>query len=178
LLRSLQKETGGFTEFVPLSFVPDEAPMFKRSLIRELRGGPPADQVARVHALARLMLGATFRNVQVSWVKEGMERSIELLACGANDLGGTLINESISTSAGSKHGQRQSPGALRRAIRAAGRIPAQRDTRYTTLRTFASDGTEDPRDPLDGVSADDPALGSYRQLTQDRRFRFVRPDAQ
>ena len=177
LLRSLQKETGGFTEFVPLSFIHDEAPMFKRSLVKELRPGPPADEVARVHALARLMLGATFRNVQVSWVKEGVERSIELLACGANDVGGTLINESISTSAGSKHGQRLSPATLRRAIRAAGRVPAQRDTRYRTLRTFDADGSADPADPLDAVPADGDALGSYALLTRDPRFRFVRAGA-
>jgi 7,8-didemethyl-8-hydroxy-5-deazariboflavin synthase CofH subunit len=177
LLRSLQKETGGFTEFVPLSFVPDEAPMFKRSLVRELRAGPPADEVARVHALARLMLGATFRNVQVSWVKEGVERSIALLACGANDLGGTLINESISTSAGSKHGQRLSPSTLRRAIRSAGRVPAQRDTRYRTLRTYDGDAAADPLEPLDAVPADGDALGSYGQLTRDPRFRFVRAGA-
>jgi 7,8-didemethyl-8-hydroxy-5-deazariboflavin synthase CofH subunit len=177
LLRSLQKETHGFTEFVPLSFIPDEAPMFKRSLVKELRGGPPADEVARVHALARLMLGATFRNVQVSWVKEGVERSIELLACGANDVGGTLINESISTSAGSKHGQRLSPATLRRAIRAAGRVPAERDTRYRTLRTFDADGSADPADPLDAVPADGDALGSYALLTRDPRFRFVRAGA-
>jgi CofH subfamily radical SAM domain protein len=177
LLRSLQKETHGFTEFVPLSFIPDEAPMFKRSLVKELRGGPPADEVARVHALARLMLGATFRNVQVSWVKEGVERSIELLACGANDVGGTLINESISTSAGSKHGQRLSPATLRRAIRAAGRVPAQRDTRYRTLRTFDADGSGDPADPLDAVPADGDALGSYAMLTRDPRFRFARAGA-
>jgi len=177
LLRSLQKETGGFTEFVPLSFIAEEAPMFKRSLVKELRAGPPADEVARVHALARLMLGATFRNVQVSWVKEGVERSIELLSCGANDLGGTLINESISTSAGSRHGQRLSPATLRRAIRSAGRVPAQRDTRYRTLHTFEGDGATDPADPLDAVPADGDALGSYAQLTRDPRFRFVRDAA-
>lgn len=174
LLRSIQKETGGFTEFVPLSFVAEEAPMFKRSLVRDLRAGPSADDVKRVHALARVMLGATFRNVQVSWVKEGLERSTELLACGANDLGGTLINESISTSAGSRHGQRLSPSSLRRAIRAAGRVPAQRDTRYRTLRAFEGGEESDPRDPLDGVPADAESLGSYAQLTHDPRFRFVR----
>ena len=174
LLRLLQKETGGFTEFVPLSFVPEEAPMFKRSLVHQVRGGPDADDVMRVHALARVMLGATFRNLQVSWVKEGVERSTELLRCGANDLGGTLINESISTSAGSKHGQRLSPATLRKAIRAAGRIPGERDTRYRTLRTFAADGADDPHDALDGVPNDGDALGSYVQLTRDPRFRFVR----
>jgi 7,8-didemethyl-8-hydroxy-5-deazariboflavin synthase CofH subunit len=177
LLRSLQRETGGFTEFVPLSFVAEEAPMYKRSLVRELRAGPTADDVRRVHALARVLLGASFRNVQVSWVKEGLERSTELLACGANDLGGTLINESISTSAGSKHGQRLSPAALRRAIRAAGRVPAQRDTRYRTLRAFEGGQETDPRDPLDAVPSDAESLGSYAQLTRDPRFRFVRAAA-
>jgi FO synthase subunit 2 len=174
LLRSLQKETGGFTEFVPLSFVADEAPLFKRSLSVPRRAGPSADEVSSVHALARLILGATFRNIQISWVKEGLERSTQLLSCGANDLGGTLINESISTSAGSRHGQRLSPATLRRAIRAAGRTPAQRDTRYRVLRSFDSPG-DDPVEPLDAVTTDDERLGSYAQLTRDPRFRFVRP---
>jgi FO synthase subunit 2 len=177
LLRSIQRETGGFTEFVPLSFVADEAPMFKRSLVKPLRAGPGAEGVARVHALARLMLGATFRNIQISWVKEGIERSTELLSCGANDLGGTLMNESISTSAGAKHGQLRSPASLRRAIRAAGRVPAQRDTRYATLRTFEGGEEQDPADPLDAVPADGDPFGSYSELTRDPRFRFVRADA-
>ena len=177
LLRSLQKETGGFTEFVPLSFVAEEAPMFRATLrARDLRAGPPPDEVARVHALGRLMLGATFRNIQVSWVKEGVARSAELLACGANDLGGTLINESISTSAGSRHGQRMAPAALRRAIsEREGRVPAQRDTRYRPLRVFEGDGADDPQDALDAVPDDADAFGSYAQLTRDTRFRFVRP---
>jgi len=177
LLRSIQKETGGFTEFVPLSFVAEEAPMFKRSLVKQLRGGPGVDDVARVHALGRLMLGASFRNIQVSWVKEGIGRSTELLSCGANDLGGTLMNESISTSAGAKHGQLRSPAALRRAIRAAGRVPAQRDTRYNTLRAFEGGAELDPRDPLDAVPADSNPFGSYSELTLDPRFRFARADA-
>src|SRR5689334_2668766 len=125
LLRTIQKNTGGFTEFVPLSFVHQEAPMVQKGLVRQARRGATPEQVVKMHAVARLMLGATFRNVQVSWVKEGLAMSQRLLACGANDMGGTLINESISTSAGAQHGQLASPRDLRRLIRACGRVPAE-----------------------------------------------------
>jgi FO synthase subunit 2 len=172
LLRDLQKETGGFTEFVPLSFVHEEAPMHRRSLVQGLRPGPSRDEVERVHALARLMLGATFRNIQVSWVKEGLSRASVLLGCGANDLGGTLINESISTSAGAAHGQLAAPHELRRAVRGAGLTPAERDTRYRVMRTFGSG--DDQNDPLDRVGDGDLRFGSYEQLTRDARFRFER----
>jgi FO synthase len=175
LLRSVQKETGGFTEFVPLSFVAEEAPMFKRSLVRGVRSGPTEDDVVRVHAIARLMLGATFRNVQVSWVKEGLERATKLLRAGANDLGGTLINESISTSAGSAHGQRSAPSALRGAIRAAELRPAERSTRYAIVRAFGADASADPVEPLDALTDGGASLGSYEELTRDARFRFQPP---
>ena len=89
LLRSIQKETGGFTEFVPLSFVHHESPMFQKGLLAGMRPGPSGNDVIRLFAIARLMLGATFRNIQVSWVKEGMRQSQWLLSCGAGiDLGG------------------------------------------------------------------------------------------
>ncbi len=175
LLRSVQKETGGFSEFVPLSFVAEEAPMFKRSLVRGVRSGPTEDDVVRLHAIARLMLGATFRNVQVSWVKEGLERATKLLGAGANDLGGTLINESISTSAGSAHGQRSSPSALRQAIRDAGLRPAERTTRYAILRSFDLEASSDPVEPLDALTDGGASLGSYEELTRDARFRFQPP---
>jgi 7,8-didemethyl-8-hydroxy-5-deazariboflavin synthase CofH subunit len=175
LLRSVQKETGGFSEFVPLSFVAEEAPMFKRSLVRGVRSGPNEDDVVRVHAIARLMLGATFRNVQISWVKEGLERATRLLRAGANDLGGTLINESISTSAGSAHGQRSAPSALRQAIRDAGRLPAERSTRYAIVRAFGADASTDPVEPLDALTDGGASLGSYEELTRDARFRFRPP---
>jgi len=175
LLRSVQKETGGFSEFVPLSFVAEEAPMFKRSLVRGVRSGPTEDDVVRLHAIARLMLGATFRNVQVSWVKEGLERATKLLQAGANDLGGTLINESISTSAGSAHGQRSAPSALRHAIRAAGLRPAERTTRYAIVRAFGADASTDPVEPLDALTDGGASLGSYEELTRDARFRFQPP---
>ena len=175
LLRSIQKETGGFTEFVPLSFVHHEAPMYNKGLLPDVRPGPTGDDVTRLFAIARLMLGATFRNIQASWVKEGMEKAGDLLACGANDLGGTLINESISTAAGAGHGQLQSPASLRRAIRAAGRVPVQRDTKYRALRRFGRDeaGDEgvDPLDVLTGEEAD-ARFGSYAKVARDERYRF------
>jgi FO synthase subunit 2 len=174
LLRSIQKDTGGFTEFVPLSFVHTESPMFAKGLWRDLRPGPTGNDVIRLFAIARLMLGATIKNVQVSWVKEGMRMGQWLLSCGANDLGGTLINESISTSAGASHGQVMTPSALRRAIRDAGRTPAQRDTRYGILRAFTQEEPETPEalEPLDQVDDPDATFGSYAALTRDGRFRF------
>ena len=146
LLRDVQKDTGGFTEFVPLSLIHQEAPMYRRRLVQDVRAGATGAEVVRVHALARLMLGATVRNIQCSWVKEGPKLAQMLLAAGANDLGGTLINESISTSAGAGHGQLVPPRELRRLVRDLGRIPAQRDTTYGILRLYA-DGSDDDTSP-------------------------------
>src|SRR5256885_4711082 len=109
LLRSIQKDTGGFTEFVPLSLIHSEAPMWSKGLVPGVRPGPTGIEVVKMHALARLMLGPSFRNIQSSWVKEGPKMAQCLLAAGANDLGGTLINESISTSAGAQYGQLVGP---------------------------------------------------------------------
>ena len=172
LLRSIQKETGGFTEFVPLSFVHGESPMFLKGLVAGVRPGPTEDDVVRLFAVARIMLGATFRNVQVSWVKEGVARAERLLSCGGNDLGGTLMNESISTSAGSGHGQRMTPLALRRVIRRAGRAPAERDTRYNLLRAFSRAEEDERHEALDEIGDAEVRLGSYAALTRDGRFRF------
>src|SRR5262249_39347646 len=141
LLRSIQKNTGGFTEFVPLSFVSAEAPLTLRP-----RRGPTESDIVRLYAIARLMLGASIRNIQASWVKGGLPLAASLLSCGANDLGGTLMNESISTSAGATHGQFRSPAELRRAIREAGRQPIQRDTRYRVVRAFATEQNGEPSD--------------------------------
>jgi FO synthase subunit 2 len=174
LLRSIQADTGGFTEFVPLSFVPTHTPMYALARVPGVRPGPSPDEVVRVHAIARLMLGPSLRNIQVSWVKEGMDMAARLLACGGNDLGGTLINESISTSAGAAHGQRQSPRDLRRTIYDAGCVPAQRDTRYTIVRRFGDrPGTDEgAAEPLDHVSDGDQRFGSYHALAHDPRFRY------
>src|SRR5713101_5495976 len=149
LLRSVQKETGGFTEFVPLSLIHSEAPMYAKKLVPDVRPGATGIEVVVMHALARLMLGPTFRNIQASWVKEGPKLCQILLTAGANDLGGTLINESISTSAGAQYGQLVPPGELKRLVRDAGRVPAQRDTVYNVLRVYG-DG-DDEATPLDMV---------------------------
>jgi 7,8-didemethyl-8-hydroxy-5-deazariboflavin synthase CofH subunit len=172
LLRDVQKETGGFTEFVPLSLIHQEAPMYRRRLVPGVRPGATGAEVVRVHALARLMLGATVRNIQCSWVKEGPRLAQVLLGAGANDLGGTLINESISTSAGAGHGQLVPPRELRRLVRDAGRTPAQRDTTYGILKLYA-DGRDDDVSPLDSVDDPDERFGSYRRLTASEKFRFA-----
>jgi 7,8-didemethyl-8-hydroxy-5-deazariboflavin synthase CofH subunit len=171
-LRAIQKRTGGFTEFVPLSFVHAESPLFLRGDVPGVTPGPSGHDVLRVYAIARLMLGAVIPNLQASWVKEGLRMGEQLLAFGVNDLGGTLMNESISTSAGAAHGQLTSPAALRHAIRAAGRIPVQRSTRYEVLRVFSSDGAGDPVEALDAVTDPDAVFGSYAELVADERFRY------
>ncbi len=180
LLRTLQLQTGGFTEFVPLSFVHHEAPMFARQLLPDLRAGATELEVVRLFAIARLMLGRSFRNLQVSWVKQGIAMAERLLGCGVNDLGGTLMNESISTSAGAPHGQLMSPARLRAAVRAAGRIPAERNTRYQILREFpavaegAELAAESAGEPLEQVADPEATFGSYVQLTRAPSFRFRR----
>jgi FO synthase subunit 2 len=176
-LRTIQRETHGFTEFVPLSFVHQEAPMHVKQYLPDLRPGPTGNEVARLYALARLMLGPSLKNIQVSWVKEGIRMGQWMLSCGANDLGGTLINESISTAAGAAHGQFQSPAELRRIIREAGRVPVQRDTRYRKLRTFGATAAPDDDTALDRVVDSEATFGSYAQLTHDARFRFKLPVA-
>jgi FO synthase subunit 2 len=173
LLRDVQKDTGGFTEFVPLSLIHQEAPMYRRRLVPGVRPGATGAEVLRVHALARLMLGPTVRNIQCSWVKEGPKLAQVLLGAGANDLGGTLINESISTSAGAGYGQLVPPRELRRLVRDLGRIPAQRTTTYGILRLYA-DGLEDEASPLDVVENPDERFGSYHRLTASGQFRFSR----
>ncbi len=170
LIRSIQKETGGFTEFVPLSFVHTEAPMYRRQLVSGLRPGPDGLEVLKVHAVARIMLHDCLPNLQVSWVKEGPRMAQLLLGAGANDLGGTLLNESISTAAGSTSGQLMRPAQLRRLIRGAGRVPAERTTLYRIRRTFGAG--EDSEEPLDRVEGLEQRLGSYFELVQDRRFRW------
>jgi 7,8-didemethyl-8-hydroxy-5-deazariboflavin synthase CofH subunit len=174
LLRDIQKRTGGFTEFVPLSFIHHEAPMHQKKLVPSVRDGATRDEVVKMHAVARLMLGATFRNIQASWVKEGPRMAQFLLSCGANDLGGTLINESISTSAGSSYGQLVRPRELRRLIREAGRVPVQRTSAYAPLRTFSTSDDADAS-PLDAIEDPEARFGSYRRLTLANEFRFSRP---
>jgi FO synthase subunit 2 len=161
---------------VPLSLIHQEAPMYQRRLVAGVRPGATGAEVVRVHALARLMLGATFRNIQSSWVKEGPKLAQMLLAAGANDVGGTLINESISTSAGAPYGQLVPPAELRRLVRDLGRVPAQRSTTYEILKLYA-DPTEDEPEPLDAVEDPEARFGSYRRLAESKAFRFAHPTA-
>jgi FO synthase len=125
--REQQRETGGFTEFVPLPFVPMEAPIYIKGRARR---GPTFAETLLVHAVARLALHPWITNVQVSWVKAGPEGVLQALRAGVNDLGGTLMNESISRAAGAGWGQELSPEQMEELIRAAGRVPRQRTTLY------------------------------------------------
>ena len=170
LLRAIQKDTGGFTEFVPLSLIHSEAPMYSKNLVPGVRPGATGVEIVRMHALARVLLGPVLRNIQASWVKEGPKLAQLLLDAGANDLGGTLINESISTSAGASYGQLVPPAELRRLIRDAGRVPAQRDTLYNLLHVYG-DG-DDPDSALDHVENAEARFGSYRRLIASGEFRF------
>ena len=172
LLRDLQRRSGGFTEFVPLSFVHTEAPMYTDGLVKGVRPGATGTEVLKMHAISRLVLTRDIPHIQVSWVKEGVKLSQACLAAGANDLGGTLINESISTAAGSAHGQLLPPRELRRCIRDVGRLPAQRSTLYRILRRFDSE-ENDPADPLDRLSSEKRAgFGSYHELIRQNPFPF------
>ena len=149
LLRDIQMETGGFTEFVPLGFVYWEAPMYKKGLVKNVRAGATGSEVLKMYAVSRLMLNNWIPNIQVSWVKEGPKLAQLCLNAGANDFGGTLINESISSAAGAIHGQLMRPRELRALIRDVGRRPAQRSTTYEILRLL--DGQEEPLDILDSM---------------------------
>jgi 7,8-didemethyl-8-hydroxy-5-deazariboflavin synthase CofH subunit len=166
LLRGIQKETGGITEFVPLSFIAAEAPMMKKSLVPGVRTNVTREDVLRMYAVARLMLDPWITNIQATWVKQGAELAQECLRAGANDFGGTLMNESISTSAGAQHGQFLHPRELRSWIRAAGRVPVQRSTTYQTLRVFEQEPSE-PEPSWDGDR-----FGSYATLIASPEFRF------
>jgi len=174
LIRSIQQQTGGITEFVPLSFVHTEAPMFMKGLVDDVRPGPSGMDVIKMHAVARIMLNNWIPNIQASWVKEGSRMSQLLLAAGVNDLGGTLINESISTAAGAQHGQLMRPTEFRQMIRQAGRIPAERYTTYKTRRVFSDADQE--LDPLDlvGDNVED-VFGSYDRLVKLDTYRFEHP---
>ena len=126
-LRDLARDTGGFTEFVPLPFVHAEAPIGLKGLTRR---GPTFEETVVLHAASRLLLDPYITSIQASWVKLGPEGAGVLLGAGVNDLGGTLMNESISRAAGASHGQECPPERMEEVIRAAGRRPVQRTTLY------------------------------------------------
>lgn len=126
-LRDLQAQTGGFTEFVPLAFVAPEAPLYRQG---RARPGPTWREARLIHAVARLALHPFIPNIQASWVKLGPDGAAAMLNGGANDLGGTLMNESITRAAGAAHGQEMTPERLEALIRSLGRTPVQRTTLY------------------------------------------------
>jgi len=173
-LRDIQKETKGFTEFVPLNFIHTEAPMFKHQLHEGIRHGGSGNDVLLTHAVARIMLNNYINNIQMSWVKEGQKMSQLLLMWGANDFGGTLINESISTSAGSEYGQLLRPKEIKRMVKEIGRIPAERNTEYEILKKF--DNENEIEDKLDTVS--DRQFGSYAELIKINKFNYKNPRKQ
>jgi FO synthase len=126
-LRALQSRTGGITEFVPLPFVHMEAPLYRKGGARQ---GPTFREAILMHAVSRLVLNPVIPNIQVSWVKLGEQGAMQCLASGANDMGGTLMNESISRAAGAAHGQELEPERMEALIRNAGRTPRMRNTLY------------------------------------------------
>ncbi len=171
MIREIQKETGGFTEFVPLNFIHTEAPMYKHQLHDGIRSGASASDVMLTHAVSRIMLNNHIDNIQVSWVKEGPKMAQVLLRWGANDFGGTLINESISTSAGAQHGQLLKPKEIRHLIRQIGRTPAQRTTTYKIIKVYDSDSDVEELD-----SVEDPSrFGSYFELVKIDKYRYKNP---
>jgi len=170
-IRDIQKETGGFTEFVPLNFIHSDAPMYKHQLHDGIRSGASANDVMLTHAIARIMLNNYIDNIQMSWVKEGPKMSQMLLTWGANDFGGTLINESISTSAGAQYGQILKPKEIRQMVRGIGRIPAQRTTEYEIIRRYDSDADGDDLDDIEDTSK----FGSYFELVKIDKYRYKNP---
>jgi len=131
LLREIQKETSGFTEFIPLSFVHPNTALYKSGAARP--GATGAEDV-KLHAVSRLMLNSHIKNIQASWVKLGPRLAQICLVAGANDLGGTLIEENISRAAGATTGQTLDPAEIIRLILDIGRVPAQRSTTYEILK--------------------------------------------
>jgi CofH subfamily radical SAM domain protein len=145
LLREIQKDTGGFTEFVPLGFIHSQTKLFQSG---RARSGHSMHEDLIVHALSRILLNGYIRNIQVSWVKLGYKDSLACLEAGANDFGGTLMEESISKAAGANFGEYVSPGEFRALIRTIGRTPAERATSYAIRKVFEEPDAEE-RLPLE-----------------------------
>jgi FO synthase len=145
-IRALQERTGGFTEFVPLPFVHMEAPIYLRGRSRK---GPTFREAVLMHAVARLVLDPVITNIQASWVKMGPDGAALCLAAGANDMGGVLMNESITRAAGAVHGQELSAEDLEQLIRAAGRSPRQRTTAYGVTAAVVPEAA--PQARLSGI---------------------------
>jgi len=153
LLREIQAETHGFTEFVPLGFIHYQTKLFQAG---NARAGRSEHEDLIVHALARVLLHRYIANIQVSWVKLGFEQSLACLEAGANDFGGTLMEESISKAAGATFGEYVSPGEFRALIRSIGRVPIERSTTYKIRRVFETPDAEErlpiPQIPILGAT--------------------------
>ena len=146
-IRRIQIETGGFTEFVPLSFVHYDSPLFLENP-NLVRPGASDNEIDLMHAVSRIALNGLIDNVQVSWTKLGAERARNLLSMGVNDLGGTLMNESISRSAGSKNGQEITEREMVDIIRSASKVPVRRNTLYKTIKTYRTNESVTSSEPL------------------------------
>jgi FO synthase len=149
LLRDIQKDTGGFSEFVPLGFIHSETRLYRKG---HARAGATFEEHLIVHALARLLLNNHIPNLQVSWVKLGFPLALACLQAGANDFSGTLMEESISKAAGADFGESVLPGELRAMIRTIGRVPAERYTNYDIRRLFP-DADAEERLPVERMAA-------------------------
>src|SRR3954469_10279523 len=165
-VRGLQQETGGFTEFVPLPFVHMEAPLYLKG---RARPGPTFGELLLMHAVGRLALHPWIENVQVSWVKAGPQGVVEALRAGANDLGGTLMNESISRAAGAGWGQEMPPERMEPLTRAGGRVPGQRPPLYGAPR-----GEQAARS-FGGAALAEPSNPHVNEARLERPRRLVRP---
>ena len=146
-IRRIQIETGGFTEFVPLSFVHYDSPLFLENP-HLVRPGASDNEIDLMHAVSRIALNGLIDNVQVSWTKLGAERARNLLSMGVNDMGGTLMNESISRSAGSKNGQEITEREMVDIIRSASKVPVRRNTLYKTIKTYGTNEAVTTSEPL------------------------------
>ena len=146
-IRRIQIETGGFTEFVPLSFVHYDSPLFLENP-NLVRPGASDNEIDLMHAVSRIALNGLIDNVQVSWTKLGAERARNLLSMGVNDMGGTLMNESISRSAGSKNGQEITEREMVDIIRSASKVPVRRNTLYKTIKTYGTNESVTSSEPL------------------------------
>jgi 7,8-didemethyl-8-hydroxy-5-deazariboflavin synthase CofH subunit len=149
LFRDIQTRTGGFTEFVPLGFVHQNTLLFHQGLARS---GPSLSEHLKIHALARVLLAGSINNIQVSWVKLNRKLSQLCLQAGANDYGGTLMEENISREAGATAGQYTSPEEFQSLILETGRIPAERNTVYTRIHVKA---------PLDDVTSEQACAAEF-----------------
>tara|TARA_X000000950_G_scaffold96669_1_gene122106 strand:- start:931 stop:2169 length:1239 start_codon:yes stop_codon:yes gene_type:complete len=146
-IRRIQIETGGFTEFVPLSFVHYDSPLFLENP-NLVRPGASDNEIDLMHAVSRIALNGLIDNIQVSWTKLGAERARNLLSMGVNDMGGTLMNESISRSAGSKNGQEITEREMVDIIRSASKAPVRRNTLYKTIKTYGTNESVTISEPL------------------------------